>query len=64
MWDILDKLLGPMDEWLVSRLIADWREDVWERAVLFLDNQDSNARVLLKEKLAKQITERAHLFMI
>jgi len=26
----LDRALGPLDEWVFSRMIAEWREDVWE----------------------------------
>ncbi len=26
----LDRALGPMDEWVSSRLIGGWREDVWD----------------------------------
>ncbi|WP_337869505.1 DUF5995 family protein [Meiothermus sp.] len=31
--DLVDKLMGSLDEWLVSRLITDWRDQVWRHAV-------------------------------
>lgn len=34
--DVIDKLLGPLDEWLISRLITHWRQEVWERAAAML----------------------------
>lgn len=29
MMAVLDKLMGRMDEWLLSRLITGWRSNVW-----------------------------------
>jgi hypothetical protein len=29
---LVDRLLGPADEWIISRLITGWREEVWEYA--------------------------------
>ena len=34
--DLVDKLLGPLDEWLIARLISRWRQEVWEHAVIML----------------------------
>lgn len=31
--DLVDKLLGPLDEWMTSRLIRHWREEVWQNAI-------------------------------
>ena len=46
--DLVDKLLGPFDEMLISRLIAGWRETVWENAIHLLQTQepDERARIL------------------
>lgn len=30
---ILDRMLGPVDEWVFSTMIADWRSDTWDDAV-------------------------------
>lgn len=30
---IIDRLLGPLDERMISRLIAGWRESVWQHAL-------------------------------
>jgi hypothetical protein len=29
---LVDLLLGPADEWMISRLLTHWREDVWDYA--------------------------------
>lgn len=34
--DVVDKLLGPLDEWLISRLVTRWRQEVWEHAAAML----------------------------
>ena len=37
--DWLDMLMGPLDEYLISRLITGWRETVWHNAVHLLDGR-------------------------
>jgi hypothetical protein len=34
--DLVDKAMGPLDELLIGRLIAGWRESVWQHAVRLL----------------------------
>jgi hypothetical protein len=34
---VVDLLMGPVDEWLFSALIADWRHDTWDDAVAILE---------------------------
>lgn len=53
--DLIDRLLGPIDEYLVSRLIADWRERVWRNALELLEMDDSQERL----RLIKQVEEDA-----
>ena len=48
---ILDKLLGPVDEWLTSRLISQWREDVWDNAVRYLALADAHERDTFQVKI-------------
>jgi hypothetical protein len=38
--DIIDKVLGPLDEFLISRLITNWRENVWNHATRLIESQD------------------------
>lgn len=41
--DLVDRLLGPVDELLISKLITRWREKVWLHAthLLNIDNPDA-----------------------
>ena len=44
---ILDEVLGPVDEMLVSRLITHWRETVWDNATRLLETRDPSKRARL-----------------
>jgi hypothetical protein len=52
--EFLDKMLGPVDEWLTSHLISHWREEVWENAVRYLE-----AATEEREALRQQIEHQA-----
>jgi hypothetical protein len=53
--DLVDRLLGPVDEYLVSRLITGWRENVWNQAVGLLEARDAQER----DRLAGRVEEEA-----
>ena len=48
---VIDKLMGPTDEWLTSHLIAHWREEVWSNAVRYLALQDTRERDTFHQKI-------------
>jgi hypothetical protein len=47
----LDTLLGPVDEWLTSRLLSHWREEVWETAVRYLETASPEERAALRRQV-------------
>jgi hypothetical protein len=53
-YDFVDKLLGPVDEWLTSRLISQWREEVWENAVRYLAAATPEERETLRQRIEQQ----------
>jgi len=53
-YDFVDKLLGPVDEWLTSRLISRWREEVWENAVCYLEAATPAERAALRQRIEQQ----------
>lgn len=59
--EVLDRLLGPLDEWLLSRLIASWREDVWRHAVVMLDLCDDEACESIRRQVERDTLRRARL---
>ena len=56
--DLLDKLLGPVDEWLTSHLISQWREEVWDNAVCYLALSDAAACAALRQQIEHAAFER------
>jgi Family of unknown function (DUF5995) len=44
---LLDRLLGPIDELIISRLIVHWRETVWKNATQLLSSVDGHERAQL-----------------
>src|SRR5512139_2153773 len=61
--DYVDKLLGPVDEWLTSRLISHWREDVWDTAVRYLEARDADTRAELRRQIEQSAVERSTLML-
>lgn len=55
---LLDWVLGPLDEHAAARLIRQWREDVWQRAMAMLVAADPDERADLRRMLAAQSLER------
>ena len=56
-YDFVDKLLGPVDEWLTSRLISRWREEVWENAVCYLEATMPEEREALRQRIERQAVQ-------
>ena len=61
--NLLDVLLGPMDEWLTSKLISHWREDVWETAVRYVEVADEETRADLRRHIEESAMERGKLML-
>lgn len=51
--DLVDRLLGRLDEWLAARMIARWRDGVWENALAWLETADEAGRAALRHKVEK-----------
>jgi Family of unknown function (DUF5995) len=62
--DLVDKLFGPLDEWVISELIARWRDEVWDHAVAMLDNQDPQERERLRRMIETLTQERASAILL
>lgn len=57
---LVDKALGPLDEWVTEAFIADWREEVWKHALELVQAADEAEREALRHKVEKQAIGRAH----
>ena len=53
-FELVDKILGPVDEWMTSRLISHWREEVWENAVHYLELAVPEEQAALRQRIEQQ----------
>ncbi len=62
--DVVDKLMGPVDEWLISEIIAHWRDTVWRDAIQYLETPSPDERARLKQKVEDAAMQRGHEILI
>lgn len=62
--DLVDKLLGPVDEWLISGLIKHWRGDVWQQAVDLLETREPALLEVKKTAIEDQTQTRASTILL
>ncbi|RZS95926.1 DUF5995 family protein [Cecembia calidifontis] len=54
----LDKLMGRMDEWLLSKMIVSWRSDVWNVSQLLLEAKSPDVREEIRQRQELQVLKR------
>ena len=59
---LVDTLFGPVDEWLVSRGITEWREEVWGHAVRRVETTGDAQREVLRQEIEAAALRWARLF--
>ena len=62
--DLLDKLMGPLDEWMISGLISHWRDEVWQQAVDIIDTKDPKAREMRTIEIEQRTLQRASTILL
>ncbi len=60
----VDTLLGPVDEWLVSRGITHWRDEVWEHAIRRAETLQDAAREAQRQQVEAAAMRWARLFEV
>ncbi len=58
--DLVDKLMGPLDEWLTSSLISNWREQVWVDATQMIECLQDEEVHALTQVVEQRSIHRAH----
>jgi hypothetical protein len=61
--DLVDDFLGPLDEWLTTRLISAWRDQVWEAATHLVESQEENQRQDVQLEVEQRSLERAQAIL-
>ena len=59
--ELVDRLFGDLDERLISRIITDWRESVWEHTAHLLDTHDPAMRAVLVQRVEDDALHRGRL---
>lgn len=60
--DVLDRLLGPVDEWLISREITRWRTAVWMFAIERVEMVDAEQREQQRQAVEETTLRLTRLF--
>lgn len=53
--DLFDRLLGPLDERLISALLTRWRENVWQNAIRLLEAPEASEQ----DRLLHEVEQKA-----
>lgn len=59
----IDVAFGRLDEYFISRLISNWRQDVWEDAQRMLITGSLPEREILRQTIEKRVIKRGRLFI-
>jgi hypothetical protein len=56
---VVDKLLGPLDEWMTGLLVTEWREEVWKHAIQMIGSTEQTDRQAIIKHVEQVSLERA-----
>jgi hypothetical protein len=59
LFAVADRLLGPLDEWMTSLLISEWREEVWKHAIRLLEQEEPDQRAIIRQQVHQLSLARA-----
>jgi hypothetical protein len=62
--DLLDRALGPLDEWMIGHLIGRWRENVWQQAAQLIETADVEERELIRRAVEAETIHRAEALLM
>lgn len=60
--DVVDKMMGRLDERLIARLITNWREHVWQQAVRMMEAPQVQDAV--RQQVELEARQRAEAFLL
>jgi hypothetical protein len=62
--DLVDKAFGRLDEWMISRVISNWRTRDWEYAMRWLETPGAEERDELRRRLEAQTLGLADVILL
>jgi hypothetical protein len=63
MMEVVDKILGPLDEWMTTWMIRDWRDQVWFNAIQLVEAFDETERQARIDAVEKHSLKRAYAIL-
>lgn len=63
-FEIIDTLMGPLDEWLTAQLITEWRDEVWNLALALLEDLDEKQINELNHKIERQALQKTKTILL
>jgi hypothetical protein len=57
--DLVDRVFGPVDEWAIAKMIAAWRDEVWEHAVRWVEAASDEERAVLRGQVEEAALRQA-----
>lgn len=61
---LLDRVMGRLDEYLISRLITSWRDQTWEGAIALLEAPDADTRTHIIGEVEQRALRMADLITL
>jgi hypothetical protein len=61
--NVVDVLMGPVDEWATSRVISEWRDVVWQQAMRLIEAADETEARQLRRQQEDEALQRARLIL-
>ena len=62
--DLVDRFMGPLDEWMISELITHWRDDVWQQAVDLLETDEPGLHQQKIDAIEQRTLDRASTILL
>lgn len=60
----IDRAFGRVDEYLLSRLITSWRQEVWDQACVLISSSNVDEHERIRIKLEKSVLKRNKLISV
>jgi hypothetical protein len=61
--NVVDVLMGPVDEWATNRVISEWRDVVWQQAMRLIEAVNENEARQLRRQHEDEALQRARLIL-
>jgi len=59
LFGVVDKMLGPVEEWMTTLMITEWRDEVWKHATHLIDAAEPTYRAGIVQQVHQLSLARA-----